>query len=180
MPIKYQENTKKFGSEIPNTNLVLVFSWYTKFLVTDWHQYSRPLGSRWRSVSGCPWPCTWGSPPVPLRPPALCPPGSSPLWARLRGKPVHSVSVTQQVCLVRLTGLCGEAIKMEAELMTRVILQIHNFNNYSLDVDTGIEESPIDKWCFCNRPASRKPDAVFLTSHLEPGQYLLRSRVAWQ
>ena len=28
MPIKYQENTKKFGTEIPNTDLVLVFSWY--------------------------------------------------------------------------------------------------------------------------------------------------------
>ena len=37
IPIKYQENTKKFGTEIPNTDLVLVFSWYTKFLVTDWH-----------------------------------------------------------------------------------------------------------------------------------------------
>ena len=35
MPIKYQENTKKFGIEKPNTDLVLVFSWYTKFLVTD-------------------------------------------------------------------------------------------------------------------------------------------------
>ena len=35
MPIKYQENTKKFETEIPNTDLVLVFSWYTKFLVTD-------------------------------------------------------------------------------------------------------------------------------------------------
>ena len=35
IPIKYQENTKKFGTEIPNTELVLVFSWYTKFLVTD-------------------------------------------------------------------------------------------------------------------------------------------------
>ena len=40
MPIKYQENTKKFGTEIPNTDLVLVFSWYSKFLVTDWHHYS--------------------------------------------------------------------------------------------------------------------------------------------
>ena len=37
IPIKYQENTKKFGTEIPNTDLVLVFSWYIKFLVTDWH-----------------------------------------------------------------------------------------------------------------------------------------------
>ena len=37
IPIKYQENTKKIGTEIPNTDLVLVFSWYTKFLVTDWH-----------------------------------------------------------------------------------------------------------------------------------------------
>ena len=35
IPIKYQENTKKFGTEIPNTDLVLVFSWYTKFLVSD-------------------------------------------------------------------------------------------------------------------------------------------------
>ena len=35
MPIKYQEYTKKFGIEKPNTDLVLVFSWYTKFLVTD-------------------------------------------------------------------------------------------------------------------------------------------------
>ena len=35
MPIKYQENTKKFGTEIPNTDLVLVFSWCTKFFVTD-------------------------------------------------------------------------------------------------------------------------------------------------
>ena len=32
MPIKYQENTKKFGTEVPNTDLVLVISWYTKFL----------------------------------------------------------------------------------------------------------------------------------------------------
>ena len=31
MPIKYQENTKNFGTEVPNTDLVLVFSWYTKF-----------------------------------------------------------------------------------------------------------------------------------------------------
>ena len=35
IPIKYQENTKKFGTEISNTDLVLVFSWYAKFLVTD-------------------------------------------------------------------------------------------------------------------------------------------------
>ena len=35
IPIEYQENTKKFGTEIPNTNLVLVFSWHTKFLVSD-------------------------------------------------------------------------------------------------------------------------------------------------
>ena len=28
IPIKYQENTKKFGTGIPNTDLVLVFSWY--------------------------------------------------------------------------------------------------------------------------------------------------------
>ena len=35
IPIKYQENTNKFGTEIPNTDLVLVFFWYTKFLVTD-------------------------------------------------------------------------------------------------------------------------------------------------
>ena len=35
IPIKYQENTKKFETLIPNTDLVLVFSWYTKFLVTD-------------------------------------------------------------------------------------------------------------------------------------------------
>ena len=35
IPIKYQENTKKFGTEIPNTDLVLVISWYTKFLVSD-------------------------------------------------------------------------------------------------------------------------------------------------
>ena len=66
---------------------------------------------------------------------------------------------------------------MEVKLMSLVILQIHNFNHYSLD--TGIEESPIGKWCFWHRPASTKPDAVFLTSHLEPEQYLLRSRVAW-
>ena len=31
MPIKYQENTKNFGTEVPNTDLLLVFSWYTKF-----------------------------------------------------------------------------------------------------------------------------------------------------
>ena len=39
MPIKYQENTKNFGTEVPITDLVLAFSWswYTKFLVTDWH-----------------------------------------------------------------------------------------------------------------------------------------------
>ena len=30
-PTKYQENTKKFGTEIPNTDLVLVFSWFAKF-----------------------------------------------------------------------------------------------------------------------------------------------------
>ena len=35
IPIKYQENTKKVGTELPNTDLVLVFSWYAKFLVTD-------------------------------------------------------------------------------------------------------------------------------------------------
>ena len=35
IPTKYQENTNKFGTEVPNTDLVLVFSWYTKFLVTD-------------------------------------------------------------------------------------------------------------------------------------------------
>ena len=35
IPIKYQENTNKFGTEIPNTDLVLVFSWYTNFFVTD-------------------------------------------------------------------------------------------------------------------------------------------------
>ena len=40
VPIKYQENAKKFGTEIPNTDLVLVFSWYTKFWVTDRHHYS--------------------------------------------------------------------------------------------------------------------------------------------
>ena len=39
MPTKYQENAKKFGKETPKTDLVLVFSWYTKFLVTDWHHY---------------------------------------------------------------------------------------------------------------------------------------------
>ena len=32
---KYQEYNKKFGTYVPNTDLVLVFSWYTKFLVTD-------------------------------------------------------------------------------------------------------------------------------------------------
>ena len=39
MTIKYQDNTKNFGTEVPNTDLVLAFSWswYTKFLVTDWH-----------------------------------------------------------------------------------------------------------------------------------------------
>ena len=35
IPIKNEENTKKFRTEIPNTDLVLVFSWETKFLVTD-------------------------------------------------------------------------------------------------------------------------------------------------
>ena len=36
MPIIYQENTKKFGTEyLPNTDLVWAFSWYTNFLVTD-------------------------------------------------------------------------------------------------------------------------------------------------
>ena len=35
IPIKCQENTQKFGTEIPNTDLLLVFSWYTKFLVSD-------------------------------------------------------------------------------------------------------------------------------------------------
>ena len=35
IPIKYQENTKKVGGFISNTDLVLVFSWCTKFLVTD-------------------------------------------------------------------------------------------------------------------------------------------------
>ena len=35
IPIKYQENTKKFGTEIPNTDLVSVFSWYTIFFVSD-------------------------------------------------------------------------------------------------------------------------------------------------
>ena len=35
MPTKYQENTKNFVKEIPNTDLVLVFSCYTKVLVTD-------------------------------------------------------------------------------------------------------------------------------------------------
>ena len=33
----YQENTKKYGTEIPNTDLVLVFPWCTKFMATDWH-----------------------------------------------------------------------------------------------------------------------------------------------
>ena len=33
--------TKKIGTVIPNTDLVLVFSWYTKFLVTDWHHCFR-------------------------------------------------------------------------------------------------------------------------------------------
>ena len=37
MPMKYQGNTKKFWTEIPNADLVFVFSWYTKFLVTNWH-----------------------------------------------------------------------------------------------------------------------------------------------
>ena len=37
IPIKYQENTNKFGTEILNTDLVLVFSWHTKFLVSDWY-----------------------------------------------------------------------------------------------------------------------------------------------
>ena len=32
---KNKKNTNKFMTEIPNTDLVLVFSWYTKFLVTD-------------------------------------------------------------------------------------------------------------------------------------------------
>ena len=35
MSIKYQANTKKLGTEIPNTNLVLVFSWYT-YLPNFW------------------------------------------------------------------------------------------------------------------------------------------------
>ena len=29
IPIKYQENTNNFETQIPNTDLVLVFSWYT-------------------------------------------------------------------------------------------------------------------------------------------------------
>ena len=33
IPIKYQENTKKVGTEIPNNDLVLFFSWYTNFLL---------------------------------------------------------------------------------------------------------------------------------------------------
>ena len=41
---RFRQNTKKIpinlGTEIPNTDLVLAFSWYTKFLVTDWHHYS--------------------------------------------------------------------------------------------------------------------------------------------
>ena len=36
IPIKYQENNNKFGTEIPNTyRFGIVFSWYIKFLVTD-------------------------------------------------------------------------------------------------------------------------------------------------
>ena len=36
MPIRYQENTNKFGTEIQiGTDLVLVFSLYTKFWATD-------------------------------------------------------------------------------------------------------------------------------------------------
>ena len=35
IPIKYQQDAKKFGTEIPNTDLVLVFSWYIKFFVSD-------------------------------------------------------------------------------------------------------------------------------------------------
>ena len=35
LPIKYQEITQKFRAEISNTDFVWVFSWYTKFLVTD-------------------------------------------------------------------------------------------------------------------------------------------------
>ena len=35
MPIKYQQNTKKYWTEIPNTALIPVFPSYTKFLVTD-------------------------------------------------------------------------------------------------------------------------------------------------
>ena len=34
-PIKYQENTNNFWADIPNTDMVLLFSWYTKFLVSD-------------------------------------------------------------------------------------------------------------------------------------------------
>ena len=32
---KIPRNTKKFRAGMPNTELVLVFSWYTKFLVSD-------------------------------------------------------------------------------------------------------------------------------------------------
>ena len=39
IPIKYQENTQKFGTEIPNTDLVLELCCYTEFLVTDRHHY---------------------------------------------------------------------------------------------------------------------------------------------
>ena len=35
IPIKYKKYTKNVGTEIPNTDLVLVFSWYIKFFVTD-------------------------------------------------------------------------------------------------------------------------------------------------
>ena len=35
IPIKYHENTNKFGTKKTNTDLVLVFSLCTKFLVTD-------------------------------------------------------------------------------------------------------------------------------------------------
>ena len=38
MPIKYQDNTKNLGTEVPNTDLELAFSWswYTKFGWRNW------------------------------------------------------------------------------------------------------------------------------------------------
>ena len=59
IPIKYQENTQKFGTEIPNSDLVLVFSWYAKFLLpiditSSDQQYLSDLSPA--AAAGCPPP----------------------------------------------------------------------------------------------------------------------------